>query len=267
MASARLAKSGSGWLVELDGQPQSFVDLADPRLLAFEYVQHFATIIDSLAPGPLAVTHVGGGGLSLARYIDAERPGSTHIVLEPNAELTALVRRELPLPRAHRIRVRPIDGLRGLAALRSGSADVVVLDAYANGRMPAELTTTAYLGDCARVLRRDGVLLANVADEPGLRFVARFVAGVRTSGAYADCLLVATHEVLKGRRFGNVVVVAGRSALDEDGIRRAVARSPFPTGVRFGAELTRWVAGARPFSVDDAEPSPEPPDPGRWRVT
>src|ERR1035437_6505726 len=94
-----------------------------PATLASSTSSHFAAVIDTLPARPLAITPIGGAGLTLARYVNAERPGSPQIVLEPNAELTELVRRELPLPRAHRIRVRPVDGLTGVAQLADASAD------------------------------------------------------------------------------------------------------------------------------------------------
>jgi len=255
-----------GVTVVLDGSPQSHVHLDDPELLAFEYVQHLGLVIDTLPPGPLSVTHVGGAGLTLARYVNHMRPGSPQIVLEPDAALTEAVRRELPLPRQHRIRVRPVDGLSGMAGLADASADVVVLDAYAGGQVPAELGTTAYLADVGRVLRPDGVALLNLADEPGLRYVGRMLASLRGTGRFGESALVATQEVLKGRRFGNAVVVAGRGRLNVGVIRRAVAQAAFPTGVRSGHELVRLTAGARPFTAADAAPSPTPPDAKGWRV-
>src|SRR3954470_24948322 len=104
--------------VVLDGQPQSAVDLEHPERLDFEYVQHLALCIDTLAPeGLLRVTHVGGAGLTLPRWVQATRPGSPQVVLEPDAALTEAVRRELPLPRGHRIRVRPLDRVAGVAGL------------------------------------------------------------------------------------------------------------------------------------------------------
>lgn len=261
-----MADERGGVTVVMDGSPQSHVQLDDPGLLAFEYVAHLGLVIDTLTSGPVAVTHVGGAGLTLARYVNHTRPGSPQIVLEPDAALTELVRRELPLPRQHRIRVRPVDGRSGMAGLADASADVVVLDAYAGGQVPPELTATAYLCDVARVLRPDGVALLNLADEPGLRYVARVVASVDATGQFADVALVATHEVLKGKRFGNAVLVAARGHLDLGAIRRHVARSAFPTGVRSGAELARLVAGARPFTDVDSAPSPPPPDAAGWRV-
>lgn len=256
-----------GVTVMMEGSPQSHVQLDDPQLLAFEYVAHLALVVDTLPVGPLAVTHIGGAGLTLARYVSHTRPGSPQIVLEPDAALTGVVRRELPLPRGHRIRVRPVDGLSGAGALADASADVSILDAYAAGQVPAELTTTAYLGDLGRVLRPDGLLLLNLADEPGLRYVARVLASLTASGCYGEMVVVATQEVLKGRRFGNAVVAAGRGPLDLVAIRRRVARSPFPTGVRVGAEVERIAAGARPFTGEDAMASPAPPAVGTWRAT
>jgi hypothetical protein len=41
-------------------------------------------VLDALPCGPLAVTHVGGAGLTLARYVQHTRPGSPQIVLEPD---------------------------------------------------------------------------------------------------------------------------------------------------------------------------------------
>lgn len=252
-----------GMTVVLDGSPQSHVQQDDPTLLVFEYVQHLALALDALPSGPLGVTHVGGAGLTLPRYVEATRPGSTQIVLEPDAALTALVRKEIPLPRRHRIRVREVDGRSGVAALADASADVVVTDAYADGRVPAELSSAAYVLAVARVLRSDGLALWNLADEPGMRYVARVLATVRLS--LPQVALIATHEVLKGKRFGNSVVVAGRQALPIERLRRDVARAHLPTGLREGAALDRLVAGAKPF-VDDAAQSPVPPDAGRWRV-
>lgn len=252
-----------GVTVHMDGSPQSHVQPDDPTLLVFEYVQHLALALDTMPAGPLGVTHVGGAGLTLPRWVEATRPGSPQIVLEPDAALTDLVRAEIPLPRRHRIRVRPVDGLTGVAALKDDSADAVVTDAYAGGRVPGELVGTAYVSGVARVLRPAGLALWNLADEPGMRWVARVVATVAETLPHVATL--ATHEVLKGRRFGNSVLVASATPLPVDALQRDVARANLPTGLRHGAALTRLLAGARAFGPD-GEPSPPPPEAGRWRA-
>jgi len=253
-----------GVTVMMDGSPQSHVDLADPGNLGFEYIAHFAAVIDTLPAGPLGITHVGGAGLTLARYVNAERPGSPQIVLEPHAEMTELIRRELPLPRQHRIRVRPLDGLTGIGQLAEASADVVVLDAYAQGRVPAELGTVEFLGDVARVLRTSGTMLLNLADEPDKAYLRRVYAGLVT--VFGHVAVIGTHEVLKGKRFGNCVAVASRSPLDIHTLRRQVAKSSFPTGLRDGDQLARQFAGSMPFTTTDSGQSPPPPPLKAWRV-
>jgi spermidine synthase len=253
-----------GVTVMMDGSPQSHVNLADPASLGFEYIAHFAAVIDTLPVGPLGITHIGGAGLTLARYVNAERPGSPQIVLEPSVELTELVRRELPLPRHHRIRVRPVDGLTGVAQLADASADVIVLDAYADGRVPAELSTVEFLADAARVLRPGGTMLLNLADEPTMAYLRRVYAGLVT--VFGHVALIGTHEVLKGKRFGNTVAVASRSPLDLVSLRRQVAKMPFPTGLRDGALLGRQLAGAAMFTTADSQQSPPPPPVKGWRV-
>ena len=258
-----------GVTVMRDGHPQSHVHPDDPTLLEFEYVQHFALVLDALtppAPSLLGVTHVGGAGLTLARYVEATRPGSPQIVLEPDVRLTDAVRRELPLPRAHRIRVRPADGASGVAALKDDSADVIVLDAFADGRVPAELVSPTFAADVARVLKPGGVFIANLADEPGFAWTSR--AAATFTAVLPHAVIVGAHEVLKGKRFGNVVLAASAdaSALDLDAVTRAAARAPLPTGVRRGAELARMLRAGAPFTNNDAARSPVPPQLGAWRV-
>lgn len=86
------------WTLLIDGAPQSHVDLDDPAYLSFEYQRRLGHVIDlAAAPGrPLHVVHLGGGAFTLARYVAATRPRSTQQVVERDAALVRLVRRELP---------------------------------------------------------------------------------------------------------------------------------------------------------------------------
>lgn len=247
-----------GWLLTVDRIRQSYVDLEDPTYLDFEYIQAFADVLDALPSGRLAVTHVGGGACTFARYVAATRPGSPQIVLEPDTALTELVRARLPLPARSNIRIRAVDGRAGVAALRDASADVVVLDAFHGGRVPADLTTREFWADVARVLQPAGVLLANIADGPPLQYSKRAVAAVRT--ALPQVLVMGEPAVLKGRRFGNVVVVASRTALPAQAIRRASAAAALPRSVS-----TVYGRDARPLGDADAMRSPQPPD-EIWRA-
>jgi spermidine synthase len=255
-----------GHLLLIDRVRQSYVDLDDPSYLDFEYLQAMADVLEALEPAPparLAVTHVGGGALTLARYLAASRPGSSQVVLEPDAALIALVRKRLPLPTRSGIRVRPVDGATGMTALPAAGADVVVLDAFLGARVPAELTAPAFLADVARVLRPSGTFVANLADGPPLPYLRRVLAGLRPY--WPHLLVIADAAVLRNRRFGNVVVVASGVALDEAAIVRASAAAAFPRRVLRGKQVGDLIAGARPFTDSDRARSPAPPE-NSWKV-
>jgi spermidine synthase len=247
------------WELAIDGTPQSHVDLADPTHLEFEYVRRIGHVLDLAAePGvPLDVVHLGGGALTLARYVAVTRPGSRQRVVELDQALTDLVRSSLPLPRDARVRVRADDARAGLAALPDASADVVVVDVFAGARTPAHLTTVEFAADVARVLRPGGVTAWNVSDGPPLRFVR---AEAATLGAvFAHVALLAEPGTLRGRRFGNTVAVASDAELPVAGLTRRCAGDPMPARVVAGEDLTAFVGPARPVLDAVAEPSPQPP--------
>jgi spermidine synthase len=253
------ADRDGSWELQLDGVPQSHVDLHDPTHLEFEYVRRMGHVLDLAAePGrALDVVHLGGGALTLPRYVAVTRPGSRQRVVELDEPLTDLVRRALPLPRGARVRVRAADARAGLAALPPASADVVLVDVFAGARTPAHLTTVEFATDVARVLRPGGVTAWNVSDGPPLRFVRAEAATLRA--VFAQVALLAEPGTLKGRRFGNTVAVASDAELPIAGLTRRCAGDPMPSRVVSDEELDRFVGQAPPVTDADAQPSPQPP--------
>jgi spermidine synthase len=254
------ADRDGSWVLLVDGTPQSHVDLEDPTHLEFEYVRRMGHVLDLAAPGgePIDVVHLGGGALTLARYVAATRPGSRQRVVELDARLTDLVRTHLPLPREARVRVRAGDARAGLTALPAASADVVVSDVFAGARTPAHLTSVEYAAEAARVLRPGGTFTANVADGPPLRFARAQAATLRA--VFASVALVAEPGTLRGRRFGNLVAVASAAELPLAGLVRRCAADPMPSRVVAGEDLDRFVGRAAPVHDDAATDSPEPPE-------
>ncbi|MCP9998776.1 fused MFS/spermidine synthase [Streptomyces werraensis] len=247
------------WLLTVDGAPQSYVDLDEPTHLEFEYARRLGHVLDVAGePGaPLDVVHLGGGAMTLPRYLAVTRPGSRQDVVEADAGLAALVAEYLPLPgggrcrRAHGGRAyvagggaRRQRGCRGRGRVRGS-------------QVPAHLTTVGYVDEVARVLRGGGVYLANLADAAPFAFVRSQVATV--GRRYAEPVLVAEPAVLRGRRFGNMVLAASDRALDVSALARAVAGDPFPARVEHGEALRRLVGDASPVHEATAVPSPLPP--------
>ncbi|MEH0971202.1 fused MFS/spermidine synthase [Micromonospora sp. CPCC 205546] len=253
------------WTLLLDGAPQSHVDLDDPTHLEFEYVRRLAAAIDLVAPAgaPLRVLHLGGGALTLPRYVSATRPGSTQRVVEVDGALVELVRRALPWQPDPRLKVRVADARTVLAASRDASYDVVLADVFAGARTPAHLTSVEYAAEVARVLRPAGFHLANVADGPPLRHARRQVATVRS--VLPRACLVGDAAVLRGRRHGNLVLVAGRVEPPVPELTRRAAGDWFPGRVLAGEELDRFAGGAAVVRDADATDS-TPPPPGIFSV-
>jgi spermidine synthase len=254
------ADRDGSWMLLVNETPQSHVDLRDPAHLEFEYVRRIGHVIDLAAEpgGPLDVAHLGGGALTLPRYVAVTRPGSRQRVVEIDQPLTDLVRARLPLPRGARIRVRADDARVGLVALPPAGTDVVICDVFAGARTPAHLTTVEFAAEAHRALRPGGTYVANVADGPPLRFARGQVATLRA--VFRHVALLAEPGTLRGRRFGNLVAVASDADLPVDDLVRRCARDPMPARVVHGEDLARFAGTARPVHDVDAVPSPEPPD-------
>lgn len=255
------AAYGGGWELDVDGTPQSHVDLDDPTHLHFEYVARMGAMIDRLGmPGqPLTAIHLGAGALTIPRYVEATRPGSRQQVVELEPALWDLVREHLPLPRGAQIRVRIGDAREVLGRLPAGlvgAADLVVSDVYSGAQTPAHLTTVEFFTEAARLLAPDGVLLVNVADGAGLAFARREVATVQA--VLEHVIVLAEVQTLKGRRFGNLVIAASRAPLPTDWLPRLMAAGPHPAKVAEGREVADLARGARVATDADATASPKP---------
>ncbi|EHN73002.1 hypothetical protein SMCF_7575 [Streptomyces coelicoflavus ZG0656] len=185
------------WTLLIDGAPQSHVDLDDPAYLSFEYQRRIGHVIDLAAPPgkPVRAVHLGGGALTLARYVAATRTRSTQQVVERDAALVQLVRRELPLDPGARIRVRSTDARAGLAKVPDGWADLVVADVFGGARTPAHLTSTEFLDEVRRALAPGGVYAANLADGPPLAHLRGQIA--TAAARFGALALVADPAVLR----------------------------------------------------------------------
>ena len=246
---------------------QSWVDPSRPDFLAYEYVQQVAIILDHTvlraeADTRLRVVHLGGGGLTIPRWVAWRRPQTAQVVCEPNVALTDEVRRTVPLPRRSGIKVRDVDGRSGLAAMPDEWADAVVIDAFDGARVPADLVTAEAFDEVRRVVRGQGVVILNCTDRAPFDWARRAAAAVQARWRHA--LVGADPSVHKGRRFGNLLLVGALQAPDAAGITRASAG--VTGGYRWltGREARRWPGGAEPFTDEDAAPSPGPGGSKLW---
>jgi spermidine synthase len=251
---------GSYQLV-VDGTPQSHVNLDDPANLFFEYVERMGHVIDLLAmPGqPITAVHLGAGGMTLPRYIAVTRPGSRQQVIELETDLVDLVREHLPLPRGAQIRVRHGDAREILSKLPDGlrgQVDLLVVDIFSGARTPAHVTSVEFFREAVGLLAPAGVVLVNVADGPPLTFARGETATLAEVIDHVAAL--AETQVLKGRRFGNIVLVGSNASLPLDWLPRLLASGPHPAKAVAGTELRRFIAGAPVVTDETSTASPLP---------
>jgi spermidine synthase len=245
----------------VDGTPQSHVNVADPSQLFFEYVQRMGHVIDQLGlPGqPITAVHLGAGALTLPRYIEATRPGSRQQVIELESDLVDLVRSALPWSKQASIRIRYGDAREVMGRLPAGlhgTVDLLIVDVFGGARTPAHVTSEEFYRSAASLLAPEGVILVNVADGPGLAFARGQAATLRSVVGHVAAL--AEPQILKGRRFGNVVLVGSPAPLPLDWMPRLLAGGPHPAKVVTGHELRDWIAGAAIVTDGTAVASPLP---------
>ncbi|MEO5874737.1 MAG: fused MFS/spermidine synthase [Streptosporangiaceae bacterium] len=248
-----------GWMLSIGGVPQSYVDLGDPTHLEFEYMRRLGDVVDQLGVGdePLDVVHVGGAGCTLARYVAVTRPGSRQVVYELDARLVQLVRDQLDLKSVRGLKVKIGDGGAGLESLPDDADDLVVLDAFTGAVMPVELASLEFARQAARILRPDGAFLVNVADSGRMQFARRLAATL--AEAFPHTMLLGEAGVLRGRRFGNLILAGSAEPLPVAELTRRSAGGIAPARCMDTGELARWTSGYAPIQAGEAVLAPEPP--------
>lgn len=243
----------SGRVLVLDGLRHSYVDLADPTYLDFDYVQAMASVIDaSFPPGePVRAHHIGGGGLTVPRYLAADRPGSVSSVSEIDPGVVRVDTQQLGRGLPGDIDIRVEDGRLALDRMGTDSFDVVVGDAFGGVSVPWHLTTVEALSGVHRALAGEGVYVANLIDHGPLAFARAAVA--TTAEVFDHVVLLAAPGVLADEDGGNLVVAASDSPIDVAAISARVSDRGTGWALRTGAQLQRWTGDA-PMLTDDYAP-------------
>lgn len=232
-----------GFVLEIGGAVQSHVDLADPARIRYEYLRRMAHVLDGVAPAgaPVRVLHLGAGALTLPRYLQATRPGSEQTVVDLDRELVSFVLAELPLPAGTDL-VSVVADARLAAvdlAMDGERFDAVVLDIGTGEEGAEHLRGAAFYEELLELLTAGGVLLVNIGDDAGLRFLGAELGALEEAAAEAGVpgpWTLADQRMLERLDWGNVVLAAG-APLGEAGCpERLAAAGPHPAAVLDPAE-------------------------------
>jgi hypothetical protein len=223
----------SAWLLRQGDMDASYVDLADPSHLEFDYLRWIRMVL--WAARAHRVLHVGGGACALPRALAAEDPHSRQEVCEVDADVMALAREHLGLRRTAGLRVRHAEGRAHIARQPDDAWDAVVIDAFVGATVPRRLITAEALADVARVAP---LALINVVDNRAAREVRAVAAGM--AEAYPRVWTL-------GGRVGNVVVAGSVAALDLPKIAAGAAADPSPARLTPPEAMAPLIAGIAPL--------------------
>ncbi len=227
----------------------SYVDLADPTHLKFDYMRWIRIVL--AAAHARRVLHVGGGACALPRALAAVDPGGLQYVCEMDAEVLALAREHLGLRPMPGLRVRHAEGRAFLASQREASWDAVVIDAFVGATVPRRLITVQALADVARVAP---LAVVNVVDDRSARDVRAVAAALAMSYPRVWTL---------GARAGNTIVGGGPTGLDLVRIGAQATADPSPARLTGPVEIARWVTGTVPLRDEElAEATKRSQSPG-----
>ncbi|GLU47798.1 fused MFS/spermidine synthase [Nocardiopsis ansamitocini] len=241
----------SGRVLLLDDLRHGYVDVSDPLHLEFGYTQWFGAALEALPPeGPLAALHVGGGAYTMPRWLASARPGSTSLVFEVDPAVTRMARDELDLRTGPDLEVVEGDARTAMTAAPTASRDVVIGDAFGGLSVPWHLSTLEFAEQIDRVLRPDGLYLANIIDRGPRSFVAAEVATLEE--VFAHVAVVADRDGLDSAVGGNHVVIASNTPLDTASLEPLLAGAEQPGALAGPALLDRWSAQGQVLTDDYA---------------
>ena len=226
------------FILSIGGAEQSHVNAAHPEELFYEYLRRIGHLVDLAAPAgqPVRALHLGAGALTLARYIQATRPGSVQYAVELERELLDFVLQQLPLPAGtdlHPVIGDARDALAGLAP--DLSFDVIILDIFSGPDAPDHIACTEFYQEARARLTPDGILIVNVGDEPGLTLVRSQAAAMRE--AMEDVAAFAETGMFAGRYPGNIILAGTQFPWPHSWTVELAARGPHPASVLAGVDL------------------------------
>ncbi len=241
----------TGFELRVDGVLSSYVDLADPEHLDFEYVRWIAGVLESIVPTGTSVDalHLGGAGCTLPRWLAHVRPGSGSTVVEYDGALVRFVRSTFAGLDWTGVDLVEGEGFAVAVASPPAAWDVVVRDAFGGGDgdpvVPEPLRSRQFAAAVHHTLRPGGCYVANLTDRPPLLQARREAATLL--GVFAHVAVVTEPGILRGRRYGNLLLVAGDAELPIAAIARRVGTDAVRASVVVGERLTGFVGGASPY--------------------
>jgi hypothetical protein len=198
------------WNLTINKSLHSSLDVSDPTNLPLYYAKKLGSIIETLfsTKEKLSILHLGAGALSIARYIDATRPGSSQVAVEIEDGLVDFVESTLPFNKTGAVDVIVGDG-RGVVESRikefAGRFDLVIVELFLDRTNPANSTSIEFYRLLKETLTPNGVLVMNVIDGNDYRFAASTYVTIKE--VFANVKAVLDEKEFRVKTPGNILIV------------------------------------------------------------
>ena len=161
LPEAGISESGNIRSLHLDSPTvQSSMNLDDPSELVLSYSRAMMAWL-MFVPTPRHITHIGLGGGSFARWIDAFLPDAAQTAVEINPQVIQIARMLFELPfEGEKFEILEADGAEYVKTLNGGT-DVLLVDGFDGEQIIDDLVGEDFFQDCFRALSANGVFAAN----------------------------------------------------------------------------------------------------------
>jgi spermidine synthase len=217
-----LTKGERNWAeaLVLDHLIHSINDINDPYYLDYEYIRIYEELMRwrMNREGTLKTLFIGGGGYTLPRCLELMYPKAEIDVVEIDPEITRVVHEYLGVPRDTRIRSFNEDGRWFVMNCPDkGKYDFIVGDAFNDLSIPYHLTTKEFALQMARLLKPEGILMANVIDsyEKGL-FMPSYIRTLEEVFGEGNVHLVSPKPDDENKGIMTRVIVASKKGVNMD---------------------------------------------------
>ena len=136
-------------------------------------------------------------------------------MVELDAKLGELVRELFDVPRSPTVKIRAGEARTETEGFLPSSRDIIIRDVFAGDKTPASLTTVEFFQAAKQALEPGGLYIANCGDHSDLQLAKSELAGL--SKVFDHLAVIADPPMLKGRRYGNIILVASDTEMPAEG--------------------------------------------------
>ncbi|RKW69674.1 spermidine synthase [Galactobacter caseinivorans] len=229
------------WVLFVGGAEQSTLVPGHPQTVIYEYLARVAKVTEVVLSAlpehrRAGVLHLGGGALTLPRFVESLRPGTRQVVVDLDSELMPFVLEAFPLAAPEHTELIIDDVLRVLPRVgEPGGFDLCVLDIAMDQHSPDAFFSVDYARELLATVTPQGTVIVNVGDDPGLPATRRLVGSFQAAGA--SVWVTGPSDMLGGEGEGNLLLLASHTPWGAAQREEVRAAGPHPAGLSAGMDL------------------------------